>query len=71
MLIADYQMHTLFSDFLSYSNSKGKLISTGNVKGNSVDRGEFSADNVEYNFKDKTLNLSMFGTERVNVKIKN
>ena len=70
-VIADYQMHTLFSDFLSYSNSKGKLISTGNVKGNSVDRGEFSADNVEYNFKDKTLNLSMFGAERVNVKIKN
>ena len=68
---ADYLTYTLFSDLLSYSNSNGKLISTGNVQGNSVDRGEFSADNVEYNFKDKTLNLSMFGTERVNVKIKN
>ena len=68
---ADYLTYTLFSDLLSYSNSNGKLISTGNVQGNSVDRGEFSADNVEYNFKNKTLNFSMFSKERVNVKIKN
>jgi len=68
---ADYQTYTLFSDSLSYSNSNGKLISTGNVQGNSVDKGEFSADNVEYNFKNKTLNFSMFSKDRVNVKIKN
>ena len=68
---ADYLTYTLFSDLLSYSNSNGKLISTGNVQGNSVDRGEFSADNVEYNFKNKTLNFSMFSKDRVNVKIKN
>ena len=68
---ADYLTYTLFSDLLSYSNSNGKLISTGNVQGNSVDRGEFSADNVEYNVKNKTLNFSMFSKKRVNVKIKN
>ena len=68
---AEYLTHTLLSDLLSYSNLDGKLISTGNVKGKSVDRGEFSADNVEYDLSDKTLNFSMFGTKQVNVKIKN
>ena len=33
--------------------------------------GEFSADNVEYNLTNKTLDFSMFGSKRVNVKIKN
>ncbi len=68
---ADYLTHILLSDLLSYSNSKGKLIATGNVRGESIEKGEFIADNVEYDLVEKTLNFSMFGKERVNLKLKN
>jgi len=68
---ADYLTHTLLSDLLTYSNSNSKLIATGNVSGESIEKGEFSADNVEYDLTDKKLKLSMFGSKRVNVKIKN
>ena len=67
----DYLTHNLLSDSLSYSNSNAKLIATGNVRGESIEKGEFNADNVEYNLADKTLNFSMFGNKRVNVKLKN
>jgi hypothetical protein len=41
------------------------------VRGESIDRGEFFADNLEYNLANKTLNFSMFGSNQVNIKIKN
>ena len=66
---ADYSTHTLLSDLLSYSNLNAKLIATGNVRGKSLDKGEFFSDNLEYNLTDKTLNFSMSGTKQVNVKI--
>ena len=68
---ADYLTHTLLSDLLSYSNSNSKLIATGNVRGESIEKGEFSADNVEYNITGKTLNFSMYGSKQVNIKLKN
>ena len=68
---ADFLTHTLISDFLSYSSSLGKLIATGNVRGESIEKGEFIADNLEYDLADKNLNFSMFGTKQVKVKIKN
>ena len=68
---ADYLTHTLLSDLLSYSNSKSKLIATGNVRGESIKKGEFIADYVEYNLTNKTLNFLMFGSKRVNMKINN
>ena len=67
----DYLNHNLLSDFLSYSNSKAKLIATGNVRGESIEKGEFTADNVEYNLADKNLNFSMFGNKKINIRIKN
>jgi hypothetical protein len=67
----DFLTHVLLSDSLSYSNSNAKLIATGNVRGESIEKGEFSADNVEYDLMDKTLNLSMFGNKQVKVKFKN
>jgi len=67
----NYLTHSLFSDLLSYSNSNAKLIATGNVRGESIDKGEFSADNAEYDLASKTLNFSMFGNKQVNVKLKN
>ena len=68
---ADYLTHILSSDFLSYSNTKNKIIATGNIRGTSIEKGEFSADNVEYDLTDKTLNFSMLGSKQVNVKLKN
>ena len=67
---ATYLSHVLFSDQLSFSNSESKLIATGNVQGESI-KGNFVADNVEYDMSDKTLNFSMFGKKQVNVKLKN
>ena len=68
---ANYINHTLLSDQLSYSSLNGKLIATGNVRGESIEKGEFRADNVEYSLADKILDFSMFDSERVNVKLKN
>ena len=68
---ADFLTHTLLSDLLSYSSSLGKLIATGNVRGESIKKGEFIADNLEYDLADRNLNFSMFGTKQVKVKIKN
>jgi lipopolysaccharide assembly outer membrane protein LptD (OstA) len=67
----DYLTHILHSDSLSYSNSNAKLIATGNVQGESIEKGKFSADNVEYDLTDKVLNFSMFGNKQVKVKYKN
>tara|TARA_B110000971_G_C19913138_1_gene455519 strand:- start:30 stop:605 length:576 start_codon:yes stop_codon:yes gene_type:complete len=68
---ADYLNHNLLSDFLSYSNSKAKLIATGNVRGESIEKGKFSADNVEYDLVSKSLNFFMSGSKQVKVKLKN
>ena len=68
---ADYLTHTLNSDLLSYSNTDAKLIATGNVRGESIEKGEFSADNVVYDVANKKLNFSVFGNKQVNVKLKN
>jgi len=68
---ADYLTHNILSDSLSFSNTNAKLIATGNVHGESIDKGEFNADNVEYDLTNKTLNFSMFASKRVNVKLKN
>ena len=68
---SDYLTHKLFSDLLSYSNSNANLIATGNVVGESIEKGEFSADKVKYDLTEKMLNFSMFGSKQVNIKIKN
>ena len=66
---ADYLTHVLLSDLLSYSNSNAKLIATGNVRGESIEKGKFTADNVKYNLIDKTLDFSMFNKKQVNIKL--
>ena len=68
---ANYLTNNLLSDSLSYSNSNAKLIATGNVRGESIEKGQFKSDNVEYDLKDSILNFSMFNNKQVNVKIKN
>ena len=65
-----YLTHTLLSDKLNYSNTNGNLIASGNVKGESVEKGEFFADKVEYTLASKVLDFSMFGNDQVNLKLK-
>jgi hypothetical protein len=66
-----YLTNTLFSDKLIYTNTSGKLLASGNVRGESVEKGKFFADKVEYNVVNKTINFSMIGKKKVNMKIKN
>ena len=68
---ATYLSNTLYADKLDYSNSNGKLLAYGNVQGESVEKGKFFADNVEYNLKNKILEFSMFSDKQVKVKLKN
>ena len=68
---ATYLTSTLLSDRLDYSNTDGKLLASGNVQGESVEKGKFFADNVEYDLTNKTLDFSMLGNKQVNVKVKN
>ena len=68
---ATYLTNTLLSDQLIYSNSNSKVLVSGNVRGESIEKGEFFADNVEYDLTNKTLDFSMFGNKQVNVKLKN
>ena len=68
---ADYLTHSLLSNLLSYSNSKSKLIATGNVRGESIENGEFIADNVEYDLINNTIKFSMIGDKQVKIKLKN
>ena len=55
---ANYLTNTLLSDQINYSNTDGKLLASGNVRGESVEKGKFIADNVEYNLTNKTLDFS-------------
>jgi hypothetical protein len=40
------------------------------VRGESIEKGEFFADKVEYDLTNKILDFSMFDEEQVNIKIK-
>ncbi|MDB9760469.1 hypothetical protein OAB59_00695 [Pelagibacteraceae bacterium] len=68
---ATYLTNTLISGKLNYFSSEGKLLASSNVRGESIERGEFFADNVEYDLKSKILDFSMFNNNQVKVKLKN
>ena len=68
---ATYLDSTLLSEQLNYSNTDGKLLVSGNVRGESVEKGKFFADNVEYDLTSNTLDFSMFGNKQVKIKLKN
>ena len=67
---ATYLTNTLFSDKIIYRNTNSTLLASGNVHGEDVEKGEFFADKVKYNLIEKTLNFSMVGKKKVNMKIK-
>ena len=66
-----YGTNTLISDELIYFSDNGKLIISGNVRGESIKKGKFFADNIEYDLTSKILDFSMFNDGQVNIKLKN
>ncbi|MFL2890042.1 MAG: LPS export ABC transporter periplasmic protein LptC [Pelagibacteraceae bacterium] len=67
---AIYENNYLFADNLDYFNSKGSLSIYGNVKSEGV-QGVLKADNLEFDINKKTLDISMFSDEQINVKLNN
>ncbi len=67
---ATYKDNFLFSDNLDYSNNKGIVTITGNVKGESI-QGGITADQAIFDLTKKTLDISMFDEKQVNIKVNN
>ncbi len=67
---AEYENYLLFADNLDYTNTKNLLLIYGNVK-SSGDKGEISADNLRFDLKNETLDISMFDNKQIDVKLKN
>tara|TARA_E500000331_G_scaffold245564_1_gene235991 strand:- start:54 stop:647 length:594 start_codon:yes stop_codon:yes gene_type:complete len=66
---AEYEKNYLFSDNLDYLSSTGLITIYGNVRGESI-QGDINADKAVININNKTLNISMFGNNQVNVNLK-
>ena len=66
---ADYASSYLLSDKLTYSNTGGTLVISGNVRGESI-QGDVYADNVVYDLSNKILDFSMLNKKQVNIKLK-
>lgn len=66
---AKYEENYLFSDKLNYFSNSGLITISGNILGESI-QGDVVADKAVIKIKDKTLNLSMFDENQVNVNLK-
>ncbi len=69
-IIAEYEQNYLFADKLDYLNTDGLLTISGNVRTESV-KGDMLADNLIFDLSKKTLDVSMFTSNRVNIKLRN
>jgi len=68
-IVALYINNKLYADNLDYFNTKSLLEVYGNVKSESPE-GNIEADNLKVDLSAKTLNLSMFDSNEVKVKLK-
>ena len=66
---AEYEKNYLFSNNLDYLNTKNLLIVYGNVKGSGIN-GDISADKLNFDISQKTLDISMFDNKQVDVNLK-
>ena len=67
---AVYADNILFADNLDYLNLKNKITIYGNVKSESIN-GNIQADKLVFDLSAKTLDVSMFDQDKINVNIKN
>ena len=68
-LKAIYEKSKLTAEKAEFSNSKGFLKITNNVKIDDI-QGNLGADELLFDLKDKTLKISSFDDNRINAKIK-
>ena len=68
-LKAIYENSKLTAEKAEFSNSKGFLKITNNVKIDDI-QGNLGADELLFDLKDKTLKISSFDNNRINAKIK-
>ena len=66
---AVYEGSYIWADKLDYLNSKNLLTISGNVTAESI-QGDIEADKLNFNLTSKTLDITMFDSEQVKVKIK-
>ena len=65
----DYLKNKLSSDNLSYLNSKNLLKIFGNIQGQGP-KGEIIADQLQFDIKKQTLDISMFDNYKINFILK-
>ena len=66
---SEYQQHVLFSEKIDYFNEESKLNVYGNING-SGPKGEIVAENLNFDLKNKTLDISAIENNQVNVNLK-
>ena len=66
---ANYGESQLFAEKAEYSNSKGFLTITKNVRINSSE-GNLMADKLLFDIKNQNLNIASFNNNKINANIK-
>ncbi len=67
---SEYNKHKLYSNNIDYLNTKSLLKVYGNVKG-SGPKGKINAENLNFDLKNKTLDISAIENSQVNVNLVN
>ena len=67
---SEYNKHILYSNNIDYLNTKSLLKVYGNVNG-SGRKGKINAENLNFDLKNKTLDISAIENSQVNVNLVN
>ena len=67
---SEYNKHKLYSNNIDYLNTKSLLKVYGNVNG-SGPKGKINAENLNFDLKNKTLDISAIENSQVNVNLVN
>ena len=67
---SEYNKHNLYSNNIDYLNTKSLLKVYGNVYG-SGPKGKINAENLNFDLKNKTLDISAIENSQVNVNLVN
>ena len=67
---SEYNKHILYSNNIDYLNTKSLLKVYGNVKG-SGPKGKINDENLNFDLKNKTLDISAIENSQVNVNLLN
>ena len=65
-----YNESYLYSDYLNYINTESTITIYGNITGESI-QGDIAADKINIDISAKTLDVSMFDKEQIDLLIRN